>query len=176
MFTISGIHVIHIHELKKVMAIKPPSLWAFQVVQISQLSTMTNWISFVTPLRNKRRATASRDNLWTRNRCKQPRTSTRNDVIPSVDASKVYFVGSLLTQYWLACKLTCTKRNFDTHQSVTDITAAIGTPWLHKLWLGLVFTTGRSSITVFVLTSVDWWLCLWPPTKLQPNFGFKMKL
>ena len=31
---------------KKVMAIKPPSLWAFQVVQISQLSTMTNWISF----------------------------------------------------------------------------------------------------------------------------------
>ena len=46
MFTISGIHVIHIHELKKVMATKPPSLWAFQVVQISQLSTMTNWISF----------------------------------------------------------------------------------------------------------------------------------
>ena len=46
MFTISGIHVIHIHVLKKVMTIKPPSLWAFQVVQISQLSTMTNWISF----------------------------------------------------------------------------------------------------------------------------------
>ena len=88
---------------------------------------------FVTPLHNKRRATASRDNLWTRHRCQQPRTSTRNDVIPSVDASKVYFVTSLLTQYWLACKLTCTKRNFDTHQSVTDITAAIGTPWLHKL-------------------------------------------
>ena len=65
-----------------------------------------------------------------------------------------------MTQYWLACKLTCTKRNFDTHQSVTDITAAIGTPWLHKLWLGLVLTTGRSSITTFVLTSVDWWLCL----------------
>ena len=43
MFTISGIHVIHIHELKIVMAIKPPSLWAFQVVQ---MSTMTNWISF----------------------------------------------------------------------------------------------------------------------------------
>ena len=35
--------------------------------------------------------------------------STRNDVILSVDASKVYFVASLLTQYWLACKLTCTK-------------------------------------------------------------------
>ena len=45
---------------------------------------------FVTPLHNKRRATASRDNLWTRNRCQQPRTSTRNDVIPSVDASKVW--------------------------------------------------------------------------------------
>ena len=101
---------------------------------------------FVTPLHNKRRTTASRDNLWTRNRCQQPRTSTRNDVIPSVDASKVHFVASLFTQYWLACKLTCTKRNFDTHQSVTDITAAIGTPWLHKLWLGLVLTTGRSSI------------------------------
>ena len=30
--------------------------------------------------------------LWTRNRCQQPRTSasTRNDVIPSVDASKVW--------------------------------------------------------------------------------------
>ena len=65
-----------------------------------------------------------------------------------------------MTQYWLACKLTCTKRNFDSHQSVTDITAAIGTPWLHKLWLGFVLTTGRSSITTFVLTSVDWWLCL----------------
>ena len=87
--------------------------------------------------------------------------------MPSVDPSKVYFVASLLTQYWLACKLACTKRNFDTHQSVTDITAAIGTPWLHKLWLGLVFTTGRSSITTFVLTSVDWWLCLWPSAKLQ---------
>ena len=103
-------------------------------------------------------------------------STTRNDVIPSVDASKVYFVASLLTQYWLACKLTCTKRNFDTHQSVTDITAAIGTPWLHKLWLGLVLTTGRSSITTFVPTSVDWWLCLWPSAKLQPNFGCKMKL
>ena len=57
MFTISGMHVIHIHELKKVMAIKPPSLWAFQVVQISQLSTMTNWIYFCyTPLQQ-----ASRD-------------------------------------------------------------------------------------------------------------------
>ena len=107
------------------------------------------------------------------NRVRPPETTSD---IPSVDASKVYFVGSLLTQYWLACKLTCTKRNFDTHQSVTDITAVIGTPWLHKLWLGLVLTTGRSSITVFVLTSVDWWLCLWPPAKLQPNFGFKMKL
>ena len=94
MFTISGIHVIHIHVLKKVMAIKPPSLWAFQVVQISQLSTMTNWISFCyTPSQQ-----ASRDciawqlYLWTRNRCQQPRTSasTRNDVIPSVDASKVW--------------------------------------------------------------------------------------
>ena len=106
----------------------------------------------------------------------EPRTSTRNDVIPSVDASKVYFVASLLTQYWLACKLTCTKRNFDTRQSVTDITAAIGTPWLHKLWLGLVLTTGRASITMLVLTLVDWWLCLWPSAKLQPNFGFKMKL
>ena len=74
MFTISGIHVIHIHELKKVMAIKPPSLWAFQVLQISQLSTMTNWISFCYTLHNKRHATASRDNLWTRNRCQQPRT------------------------------------------------------------------------------------------------------
>ena len=131
---------------------------------------------FDTPLHNKRRATASRGNLWTRNRCQQPRTSTRNDVIPSVDASKVYFVASLLTQYWLACKLTCTKRNFDTHQSVTDISAAIGTPWLHKLLLGLVLTTGRSFITTFVLTSVDRWLCLWPSAKLQPNFGFKMKL
>ena len=86
-------------------------------------------------------------------------------------------VASLLTQYWLACKFkTCTKRNFDTHQSVTDITAAIETPWLHNLWLGLVLTTGRSSITTFVLTSVDWWLCLWPSAKLQPNFGFEMKL
>ena len=132
MFTISGIHAIHIHELKKVMAIKPPSLWAFQVVQISQMSTMTNWISFCyTPSQQASRATASRDNNWTRNRCQQPRPSTRNDVIPSVDASKVYFVASLLTQYWLACKLTYTKRNFDTHQSVTDITAAIGTHWLH---------------------------------------------
>ena len=64
---------------------------------------------------------------------------------------KIVAIASLLTQYWLACKLTCTKRNFDTHQSVTDITAAIGTPWLHKLWLGLVLTTGRSSITTFVL-------------------------
>ena len=35
---------------------------------------------------------------------------------------------------------------------MTDITAAIETPWLHKLWLGLVLTTGRSSITTFVLT------------------------
>ena len=107
---------------------------------------------FVTPLHNKRRATVSRDNHWTRNWCQQPRTSTRNDVIPSVDASKVYFVALLLTQYWLACKLTSTKRNFDTHQSVTDITAAIGTPCLHKLWLGLVLTTGSSSITTFALT------------------------
>ena len=32
--------------VKKIMAIKPPSLWAFHVVHISQLSTMTNWISF----------------------------------------------------------------------------------------------------------------------------------
>ena len=143
MFTISGIHVIHIHALKKVMAIKPPSLWAFQVVQISNCRPWRTEYLFVTPLHNKRRVTASRDNHWTRNRCQQPRTSTRNDVIPSVDTSKVYFVASLLTQYWLACKLTCTKRNFDTHQSVTDITAAIGTPWLHKLWLGLVLTTYR---------------------------------
>ena len=42
------------------------------------------------PFTNKHRATASRDNLWTRSRCQQPRTSTRNDVIPSVDASKVW--------------------------------------------------------------------------------------
>ena len=89
---------------------------------------------------------------------------------------KSLFRTSVLTQYWLAYKLTCTKRNFDTHQSVTDITAAIETPWMHKLWLGLVLTTGRSSIIMFVLTSVDWWLCLWPTAKLQPNFGFKMKL
>ena len=34
---------------------------------------------------------------------------------------------------------------------MTDITAAIGTPWLHKPWLGLVLTTGRSSITPFVV-------------------------
>ena len=94
------------------------------------------------------------DNLWTRNRCQQPLSSTRNDVMPSVDASKLYFVASLLTQYWLACKLTCTKRNFDTHKSVTDITAAIGTPWLHKLWLGFVLTTGMSSITTFVLVRI----------------------
>ena len=152
MLTISEIHVTYIHEFKNVMAIKLPSLWAFQLVQISQLSTMTNWIFFVTPLHNKRRATVSRDKHWTRNRWQQPRTSTRNNVIHSVDASKIYFVAPLLTQYWLACKLTCTKRNFDTHQSVTDITAAIGTPCLHKLWLGLVLTTGRSSITTFVFT------------------------
>ena len=140
MFTISGIHVIHIHELKKVMAIKPPSLWAFQVVQIFQLSTMTNWISFCyTPSQQ-----ASRDCITAMS------TTAYVHQKRSVDASKVYFVASLLTQYWLACKLTCTKRNFDTHQSVTDITAAIGTPWLHKLWLGLVLTTGRSSITTFV--------------------------
>ena len=154
MFTISGIHVIHIHELKKVMAIKPPSLWAFQVVQISQLSTMTNWISFcytpiTTSVARLHRVTTYEHVTDVNNRVP---ASTRNDVIPSVDASKVYFVASLLTQYSLACKLTCTKRNFDTHQSVTDITAAIGTPWLHKLWLGLVLTTGRSSITTFVLT------------------------
>ena len=37
---------------------------------------------------------------------------------------------------------------------MTDITAAIGTPWLHKLWLGLVLasTTSRSSITTLVLS------------------------
>ena len=94
MFTISGIHVIHIHVLKKVMGIKPPSLWAFQVVQISQLSTITNWISFwlhpfTTSVARLHRVTTY---LWTRNRCQQPRTSasTRNDVIPSVDASKVW--------------------------------------------------------------------------------------
>ena len=156
------------------MAIKPPSLWAFQVVQISQLSTMTNWISFCyTPSQQASRlhcVTTYEHVTDVNNRVLPP----GNDVIPSVDASKVYFVASLLTQYWVACKLTCTKRNFDTHQSVTDITAAIGTPWLHKL--GLVLTIGRSSITTFVLTSVDWWLCLWPSAKLQPNFGFKMKL
>ena len=154
MFTISGIHVIYINELKRVMAIKPPSLWPFQVVQISQLSTMTNWISFCyTPSQQ-----ASRDciawqplNTWPMSKTAYVHQKRRH-TIPSVDASKVYFVASLLTQYWLACKLTCTKRNFDTHQSVTDITAAIGTPWLHKLRLGLVLTTGRSSITTFVLT------------------------
>ena len=137
MFTISGIHVIHIHELKKVMAIKPPSLWAFQVVQISQLSTMTNWISFCyTPSQQ-----ASRDCIaWQHVTDVNNRVRPPDDVIPSVDASKVYFVASLLTQYWLACKLTCTKRKFDTHQSVTDITAAIGTPWVHKLWHRPLYT------------------------------------
>ena len=169
MFTISGIHVIHIHELKKVMAIKPPSLWAFQVLQISQLSTMTNWISFCyTPSQQ-----ASRDciawqplNTWpmsTTAYVHQKRRHTTEDrpslvpwsvVIPSVDASKVYFVASQLTQYWLACKLTCTKRNFDNwYTPISDrhnsryrdtLTACI--------WLGLVLTTGRSSITTFVLT------------------------
>ena len=39
-----------------------------------------------------------------------------------------------------------------------------------------MLTTGRSSITTFVLTSVDWWLYLWPSAKLQPYFGFEMKL
>ena len=170
MFTISGIHVIHIHELKKWWPSNHPLCGYFRWYKYLNCRPWRTEYLFVTPLHNKRRATASRDNLWTRNRCQQPRTFT------SVDTSKVYFVASLLTQYWLACKLTCTKRNFDTHQSVTDITAAIGTPWLHKLWLSLVDTTGMSSISTFVLTSVDWWLCLWPPAKLQPNFGFKMKL
>ena len=155
MFTISGIHVIHIHELKKVMAIKPPSLWAFQVLQISQLSTMTNWISFCyTPSQQAWRDCIAWQplNTWpmsTTAFVHQKRRHTQRWRF------KGLFRTSLLTQYWLACKLTCTKRNFDTHQSVTDITAAIETPWLHKLWLGLVLTAGRSSITMFVLTSVD---------------------
>ena len=174
MFNTSGIFVIHIHELKKLWPSNHPLCGHFRWYKYLNCRPWRTEYIFVTALHNKRRATASRDNLWTRNRCQQPRTSTRNDAIPSVDASKVYFVASLLTQYWLACKLTCKKRNFDTHQSVTDITAAIGTPWLRKLGLGL--TTGRSSITTFVLTSVDWWLCLWPSAKFQPNFGFKMKL
>ena len=167
MFTISGIHVIHIHELKKLWPSNHLLCGHFRWYKYLNCRPWRTEYLFVTPIHNKRRATASRDNLWTRNRCQQPPSSTRNDVIPSVDTSKVYFVASLLTQYWLACKLTCTIRNFDTHQSVTDITAAIGTPWLHKLWLGLVLTTGRSSITTFVLTSVDWWLCLWPSARLQ---------
>ena len=142
MFTISGIHLIHIHELKKLWPSNHPLCGHFRWYKYLNCRPWRTEYLFVTPLHNKRRATASRDNHWTRNRCQQRRTSTRNDVIPSVDASKVYFITSLLTQYWLACKLTCTKRNFDTHQSVTDITAAIGRHWLHKLWLGLVLGTG----------------------------------
>ena len=45
----------------------------------------------------------------------------------------------------------------------------------HKLWLGCVLTTGRSSITSFG-TYLDWWLGLWPSAMLQRNFGFKIKL
>ena len=172
MFTTNGIHVIHIHEFKKVMVIKPPSLWRFQVVQISQLSTIMNWISFC----HNPSQQASRDHL-TRSRCQQPRMSTRNDVILSVRyASKVYFVASLLTQYWLACKLTCTEHNFDTHQSVTDVTAADGTPWLHKLWLGLVLSTGRSSITAFVLTWTGDCVCGHLLSSNETLDRFKIKL
>ena len=179
MFTISGIHVIHIHELKKVMATKPPSLWAFQVVQISQLSTMTNWISFCyTPSQQ-----ASRDCIaWqlmntlpmsTTAYVHQKRRHTQRWRFKSLFRS--FAVDPIL----FGMQIYLHKTYFFTHQSVTDITAAIGTPWLHKLWLGLVLSTactGRSSITTFVLTSVDWWLCLWPSANLQPNFGFKMKL
>ena len=176
MFTISGIHVIHIHELKKLWPSNHPLCGHFRCYKYLNCRLWRTEYIFVTPFTTSvtrlHRVTTYEHVTDVNNRVL---ASTRNDVIPSVDASKVYFVASLLTQYWLACKLTCTKRNFDTHQSVTDITAAIGTPWLHKLWLGLVISTGRSSITTFELTSVDWWLCLWPSAKLQPNFGFKMK-
>ena len=94
-------------------------------------------------------------------------------------ASTVYFVALLLTQWVLIsqhAKFTYTKHNFDTHQSVTDMTAGVGTPWLYKkLWLGRVLTTGRSSITAFG-TCLDWWLCLRLSAMFQRIFGFKIKL
>ena len=90
MLTISGIHVIHIHVLKKLWPSNHPLCGHFRWYKYLNCRPWRTEYLFVTPLHNKRRATASRDNLWTRNRCQQPRTSTRNDVIPSVDASKVW--------------------------------------------------------------------------------------
>ena len=147
MFTISGMHVIHIHKLKKVMAIKPPSLWAFQVVHISQLSTITNWISFChTPPQQ-----ASRDCIaW------QPmntyHVNSRVRPLETTSCFKSLFRSFVVDPILIGMQINLHKTYFDTNQSVTDTTAAIGTPWLHKLWLGLVLTTGRSSITTFVLT------------------------
>ena len=93
MFTISGIHVIHIHVLKS---------YGHQTTLFVGISGGTNistvdhdelniFLShpFTTSVARLHRVTTY---LWTRNRCQQPRTSasTRNDVIPSVDASKVW--------------------------------------------------------------------------------------
>ena len=140
MFTISGIHVIHMYELKS---------YCHQTTLFVGISDGTNsstayhdelniFLSHPSQQASRDYDNVSRDDHWTRNRCQQPRTSTRNDVILTINLHK-------------------TQCNFDTHQSVTDMTAAVGTPWLHKLWLGLVLTTGRSSITTsFVCTYLDW--------------------
>ena len=135
------------------MAIKPPSLWAFQVVQLSQLSTMTNWMSFC----HTHSQQASRDCIvWQpRNTCT---TDVNNRVRPLETTSysglrfKSLFRSFAVDPILMACKFTCTKHNFDTHHSVTDITMITTAIWLHKLWLDLVLTAGRSSITTFVLT------------------------
>ena len=153
MFTISVIHVIHIHVLKTVWSSNHPLCVHFKWYKYLNCRPWRTEYIFVTPLYNKLRATRMYRVTTT-----EHVTDVNNRIHPlektsySVLRFKNSFVASLLTQYWLACKLTCWKHNFDTHQSVTGMTAVFGTPWLHELWLGLVLTTGRSSITTFVLT------------------------
>ena len=150
MFTISGIHVIHIHELEKSYRCLCGHFRWYKYINCRPWRTE---YLFVTPLHNKRRATVSRDKHWTRNRCQQPRTSTRNDVMPSVDALK--FISYLRCWPNINWHTNLPAQNvilIRTSQWQTSQSLSGHPDCIYKLWLGLVLTTGRSSITTFVFT------------------------
>ena len=63
----------------------------------------------------------------------------------------------MFTQYSLACQTNLHKHNFDTHQSVTDMIADLGTHWhTDCISYGYVLTIGRSPM----ISIIDSWIAL----------------
>ena len=113
MCTFNEIHVNLIHEYKKVVVIKPPSLEIFQVVQISQLFIMTNWLFFLShPFTdfpsNNRRATLRihvtssciTQQPLTRNWCQQTLIDPILIGMPNLPAENIILIRTNQWQPW----------------------------------------------------------------------------